>query len=345
MRIAIVNDTMMAVEGLRRLLVTATDHELAWVAVDGGEAVKRCQQDLPDLILMDLVMPVLNGIEATRQIMASTPCPILIVTSSVDGHSAMVFEAMGAGALDVVKTPVLRGDGDIKDNIALLNKIKTIEKLTKPIPSRRVQEMTPAPVFSSLHKHQPLVVIGASTGGPPALAKVLSALPANFSAGIVIIQHIDAHFSHDLANWLGTQCDLRVKIAEDGDCITPGVVLLASTNDHLIMSRQGNLTYTPEPLEMVYRPSVDVFFESVAAHWGGEITAVLLTGMGRDGAAGLLSLCQKGVYTIAQDQESCAVYGMPKAAAALNAAVDILPLDSIAATLLKKHHKLAMCRV
>jgi len=343
MRIAIVNDTMMAVEGLRRLLVTATEHEVAWVAVDGEDAVKRCQQDIPDLILMDLIMPVLNGIEATRQIMAATPCPILIVTSSVEGRSAMVFEAMGVGALDVVKTPVLRGTGDLKDNIALLHKIKTIEKLTKPIPSHRVQKISAQASFSVLHKHQPLVVIGSSTGGPSALAKVLSALPANFPAGIVIVQHIDAHFSYDLAEWLGTQCDLHVKIAEEGDCITPGTVHLASTNDHLVMSSRGSLTYAPEPLEMAYRPSVDVFFESVAAHWGGEITAVLLTGMGRDGAAGLLSLCHKGVYTIAQDEASCAVYGMPKAAAALNAAVDILPLGSIGATLLKKYHKMAVC--
>ncbi len=343
MRIAIVNDTMMAVEGLRRLLVTATDYELAWVAVNGEEAVKRCQDDVPDLILMDLVMPLLDGIEATRRIMGATPCPILIVTSSVEGNSAMVFEAMGAGALDVVKTPVLRGAGDVKDNIALLHKIKTIEKLTKPIPSRHVATSLPQTSFSALHKHQSLVVIGSSTGGPPALANILADFPADFSAGVVIVQHIDAHFSVDLAAWLDTQCKLHVKIAEEGDCVSPGVVHLASTNDHLVMSSSGSLAYTSEPKELVYRPSVDVFFESVAAHWGGEVTAVLLTGMGRDGAAGLLSLRQKGVFTIAQDEESCAVYGMPKAAVALNAAAKVLPLERIGAMLLKQYRKVTLC--
>ncbi len=343
MRIAIVNDTMMAVEGLRRLLVTATDHELAWVAVNGEEAVKRCQHDLPDLILMDLVMPILNGIEATRRIMAATPCPILIVTSSVTGNSAMVFEAMGAGALDVVKTPVLRGAEDVKDNIALLDKIKTIEKLTRPIPSRHVEKLQSQPSYSVLHKHQSLVAIGSSTGGPPALAKILAELPSDFPAGVVIIQHIDAHFSCDLAAWLNTQCNLQVKVAEEGECVSPGIVQVASTNDHLVMSPRGSLAYTSDPKEVVYRPSVDVFFESVAAHWGGDVTAALLTGMGRDGAAGLLSLRQKGVFTIAQDEKSCAVYGMPKAAVALNAAVKVLPLDCIGATLLKQYSKVTAC--
>ena len=341
MRIAIVNDTMMAVEGLKRFLLSATNHQLAWVAENGEEAVSQCAEDLPDLILMDLIMPVMNGVEACRKIMKETPCPILIVTSSVEGNSSMVFEAMGSGALDVVKTPVLGRSGVIQGDQAILDKINTIEKLTRPAPERSKRSVVRSSTFSVSQRNQSLIVIGSSTGGPPALAKVLNDFPEGFPVSVVIIQHIDAHFAGELAEWLDTQCKMKVKVAEEGERVMPGIVYLASTNDHLVMTARGNLTYTENPMEVVYRPSVDVFFESVATHWGGKMTAVLLTGMGRDGAAGLLSLRQKNIHTIAQDEASCAVYGMPKAAAALDAAVEVLPLEEIGAVLLKQYHKVA----
>ncbi len=341
MRVAIVNDTMIVVEGLKRFLSTATDHQLAWVAINGEEAVSHCARDLPDLILMDLIMPVMNGVEACRKIMGDTPCPILIVTSSVEGNSSMIFEAMGAGALDVVKTPVLGRSGELQGGETILNKIKTIEKLTRPLPQRRTSFVARTSTYSRPTNHHSLIVIGSSTGGPPALATVLAGFPEELSVSVVIIQHIDAHFAGELAEWLDTQCKMQVKVAVEGECITPGVVYLASTNDHLVMSSRGRFTYTEAPKKMAYRPSVDVFFESVARHWGGKVTAVLLTGMGRDGAAGLLSLRQKNIHTIAQDEATCAVYGMPKAAAAINAAVDILPLEEISAVLLKQYQNAA----
>ncbi|MBL1260273.1 MAG: chemotaxis response regulator protein-glutamate methylesterase [Thiotrichaceae bacterium] len=337
MRVAIVNDMMVAVEGLKRILSTATDHQLAWVAINGEEAVNKCANDLPDLILMDLIMPVMNGVEASRKIMDETPCPILIVTGSVDGNSTMVFEAMGAGALDVVKTPVLNAFGYIQGEVTILDKIKTIEKLTQPRAPRERVNVAPRASRWLAQRNQSLVILGSSTGGPPALAKVLADFPVGFTGSVIIIQHIDAHFACELVEWLDTQCKMQVKVAEEGEEIAPGIVYLAATNDHLVMSSNGRLAYTAEPREMVYRPSVDVFFESVALHWGGRLVAALLTGMGRDGALGLLALRQKGVHTIAQDEASCAVYGMPKAAAALNAAVEVLPLDGISAVLLKRY--------
>ncbi len=337
MRVAIVNDMMMAVEGLKRILSTATDHQLAWIAINGEEAVNKCANDLPDLILMDLIMPVMNGVDASRKIMVETPCPILIVTGSVEGNSAMIFEAMGAGALDVVKTPVLNAAGDIQGEVTILDKIKTIEKLTRPTVPHGSVNVVQRCASSLAQRSQSLVILGSSTGGPPALAKVLADFPAGFSGSVIIIQHIDAHFACELVEWLDTQCEMKVKIAEEGEKISSGIIYLAATNDHLFMSSAGRLRYTEEPKGMVYRPSVDVFFESVAQHWGGRLVAVLLTGMGRDGAAGLLALRQKGVYTIAQDEASCAVYGMPKAAVALNAAVEVLPLDEISAVLLKRY--------
>ncbi len=179
-----------------------------------------------------------------------------------------------------------------------------------------------------------LFAIGASAGGPAALATLLGGLPKDFPGAIVIIQHVDEHMAQGMADWLAQQCVLPVRVAEEGDRPTRGVALLAKTSDHLILKASDRLGYTAEPRDYVYRPSVDAFFHSVSRWWEGDVVGVLLTGMGRDGALGLKALRDQGRYTIAQDQESSAVYGMPKAAAALGAAVDILPIQRIAARLI-----------
>jgi chemotaxis response regulator CheB len=179
-----------------------------------------------------------------------------------------------------------------------------------------------------------LVAIGASAGGPAALAIVLKALPRDFSAAIVIIQHVDSQFASGMADWLGQQSALPVRVAEEGDHPVAGSVLIACTQDHLKLHAAGRLVYTPDPVEYVYRPSVDVFFQSVSKQWRGGVIGVLLTGMGRDGALGLKALRDKGHHTIAQDEASSVVYGMPKEAAKLEAAVDILPVTGIAPRLI-----------
>lgn len=334
MRIAIANDMALAVESLRRILQGSGQHEIAWIARDGAEAVKRCAEDRPDLILMDLIMPVMNGTEASRQIMEATPCPILVVTSSVGGNADMVFEAMGAGALDAVRTPVLAQQGG-EGAAALLDKIATIEKLTRPAALKRWSGKHGASAPGSISDCN-LLAIGSSTGGPRALATILSAMPADFPAGIVIIQHVDSQFAAELAAWLNEQSRLSIRLARNGDRPEPGTALIAGTNDHLIIDPVHRLTYSAEPSEMVYRPSVDVFFDSVAARWSAGVVGVLLTGMGRDGGMGLLKLRERGFHTIAEHQSTCAVYGMPKAAVQLNAAVEVLPVQTIAAAILRK---------
>jgi two-component system, chemotaxis family, response regulator WspF len=180
-----------------------------------------------------------------------------------------------------------------------------------------------------------LVAIGASAGGPSALAVVLKGLPEDFSAAIVIIQHVDMQFATGMAEWLSEHSALPVRVAAEDDRPVGGCVLLAGTQDHLQLKAPDRLGYTPDPREYLYRPSVDVFFESVSRHWRGGAIGVLLTGMGKDGALGLKVLRDKGYHTIAQDEASSAVYGMPKAAARLKAAVDILPMADIAARLVE----------
>ncbi|MDB6134533.1 MAG: cheB [Verrucomicrobiales bacterium] len=336
MRVAIVNDMPMAVEAVSRLL-RAAEHQVAWTACNGHEAIERCAGDRPDLILMDLFMPVLDGVDATRRIMQDTPCPILIVTASVDHHTSKVFEALGAGALDVVITPVLGADGLGSGGTALLGKIRMLSRLiTGRAPGPASSENPPDTTAEPLSKaRNQLVAIGCSAGGPAALATVLGSLPPDFAAAIVIIQHVDEQFAPLLAKWLNEQSPLPVRIADDGDQPEPGTVLLAGRNDHLIFSGARRFSYTPEPESCSYRPSVDVFFESVVRHWKGRTAGVLLTGMGRDGAKGLKALRDHGVPTIAQDQTSCTVYGMPKAAAMIGAAVEILPLDQIGPRLVR----------
>lgn len=330
MRIAIVNDELQAVDAMQRMLQRgASRHELAWAARDGTEAVEQCKRDKPDLILMDLFMPRMDGVEATRRIMAKTPCAIVVITADINRHSAKVFEALGAGALDVVNTSVLNHPENLEDAAPLLAKIETLSKLIGDADSPKKFPPAENGVRPLEVRDGQLVVMGASAGGPAALATVLAALPTDFPAAVVIVQHVDAQFAEGLANWLQCQTPLRVRLAQDGDHPQMGEVLLTGREDHIVFASPHRLTYTRQPAETPFRPSVDVFYKSVARFWPGKVVGVLLTGMGRDGAKGLKALRDRGHHTIAQNEATSAVYGMPKAAAELNAATEILALDKI----------------
>ncbi|MBW2709015.1 MAG: chemotaxis response regulator protein-glutamate methylesterase [Deltaproteobacteria bacterium] len=334
MRIAIVNDLSRAVEILRRIVLDSALHKVAWVARTGEEAIQKCENDIPNLILMDLFMPGMGGVEATRRIMYASPCPILVVTATMEDHAGKVFEAMGHGALDAINTPMMgSGEGARKSRDALLKKIAIIEKLSlnsQASPTKRQSMGAPFAKVSSL------IAIGASTGGPKALADILSRMPANLSAGIIIAQHVDGEFSAGMARWLDGQSPLTIRLAEEGAYPARGTALLAGKNDHLVLTRNLNLAYTREPVATPFRPSVDELFKSVAAHWPSMGIAVLLTGMGRDGADGMKMLHRVGWHTIAQDEATSVVYGMPKAARDLGAVSEILPIDRIAPAILRR---------
>jgi two-component system, chemotaxis family, response regulator WspF len=330
-KIAIVNDLPMAVSAIQRVLALAPQHQVIWVAADGIQAVERCQLTPPDLVLMDLIMPRMNGVEAIRQIMARTPCSILVVTTSVDENAALVFEALGAGALDAVNTP--QWGLELPQGIpALLAKVDLIQKLT----------MTPACPATPAAGHArgapgptqcPMVAIGASAGGPAALAKICQGLAPGFPGSLVVVQHLDAAFMPGLISWLASQTQLPVRVAESDGLPEPGAIHVAGHASHLVLNAKGRFAYVQEPLHGFYKPSVDVFFESVVRHWAGKVIGVLLTGMGRDGARGLKALRQSGATTLVQDQKTCAVFGMPKAALELEAATAEIPLDEIAGRL------------
>jgi two-component system response regulator WspF len=334
MKIGIANDVPMAAEALRRVVASTQEHEVVWIARTGLEAVRFCADQRPDLVLMDLNMPELDGVEATRRIMDESPCAILVVTGRPQDSVNQVFRALGAGALDVTATPMLAGKAD--GAAELLNKIKTMDKLirhsggSQSMQPRVRERPEPEPKVPGLKS---LVAIGASTGGPLAIVRVLSGWTPPPGCAIVVVQHIDANFAGHFARWLDEQLPIPVRAIEHGDMLQPGEVLVAKSNDHLVLDEKLQLSYDPNPRDYAYRPSVDVFFRCVAQHWPGEAVGVLLTGMGRDGAEGLLAMRQAGKHTIAQDQASSAVYGMPRAAAELDAAAAILPLDKISACL------------
>jgi two-component system response regulator WspF len=338
MRIAIVNDLSSAIALLKQVLQTVPDYQIVWTARDGAEAVAKCAQDRPDLILMDLQMIGMDGVEATKRIMKQSPCGILIVMPSAERTVDKVYAAIEHGALDVADLPDSSSGRAASD---LLQKITKVSKLLRK-PSTTKASKTTSSFSSSFDRrsglggmHVPLIAIGSSTGGPKALATILSRLPADFSAAITIVQHVDAHFSAGLVDWLGQQTRLPVRIARAGDRFEKGTVLVAGTNDHLYLKPDLTLDYTADPIDYSYRPSVDVFFKSLAQHWKRKDTAVLLTGMGRDGGEGMSVLRQHGWHTIAQDKDSCVVFGMPKAAIELNAAIDVLSPDAIASSLLR----------
>jgi two-component system response regulator WspF len=324
MKIAIANDVAMAAEALRRAVASTNEHQVVWIARTGAEAVRMCVDNRPDLILMDLNMPELDGVEATRQIMQRAPCAILVVTGQPQDNVGQVFRALGAGALDVTATPMLRGapGGDAE----LLAKIKTIGKLIR---AGGQEPQAPAGAERPGGPARHLLAIGASTGGPVAIAKVLAGWLPPPGTAIVVVQHIDQNFAPHFAKWLAEHVGMAVRVIDDGDALAPGSVQVARTNDHLVLSARHRLHYDENPRDYAYRPSVDVFFGCVARHWNADATGVLLTGMGRDGAGGLLAMRQAGQYTVAQDQASSAVYGMPRAAADLDAAEQILALDHI----------------
>jgi len=326
-KIAIAHGSRITVEALKRVLTSGEGHEVVWTARDAEEAVSLCREERPDLLLLDVALPGGGGVETTRRVMAETPCAILVVAPDRTTHVNQVFEALGLGALDVVQAPAFDAEGEVTGATALLARVATAEKLIGKRPPAS-GGMRPPAAPESGDAAQTLVALGASTGGPQALAAVLSKLPRDLSAAVVIVQHIDDGFAAGLASWLTDRTGFPVALARHGDVPRAGTAYLAGTGEHLVLAPDRTLAYTPDPADSIHRPSIDVLFASLARLAPVGIAA-LLTGMGRDGAEGLLKLRRRGWSTLAQDARTSVVHGMPKAAADLGAAEQTLPLEAI----------------
>ena len=338
MRVAIVNDLRMAQEVLRRAVAGIPGATVAWIAADGAEALAMCRRDKPDLILMDMVMPVMDGAVATRAIMRECPCPILVVTSTIEGNLGLVYEALSAGALDAAQTPTLGTAGELSGGDALIRKVRVACAAVGAVePSYPPVVAVPVVGRSQASSATRLVVIGASTGGPHAVATVIRGLgQAAPRVPCVIVQHIDLAYTEGLAHWLSHEAARQVRLARDGDTLSDGDALVAATLGHMVAAR-GTLRYIDAAPADCNRPSIDVLFASVARDASLTGVAILLTGMGQDGAEGLRALRDAGWHTIAQDEATSVVWGMPGSAVARGAACEVLPLSAIGAAAARAH--------
>lgn len=334
-RVLIVDDSLVAREMLAQILATDSGIEVVGTARDGREAVDAVARLHPDLITMDIHMPRMDGLEATQEIMAYHPTPILVVSSSVHGEGmGRAFDALQMGALEVIKKPEPRDWADLeKIGREVIRKVKVLArvKVITHILGRRDGR---AAVVPSIRITEPvtrrsIVAIGSSTGGPTALLAVLSLLPVDLPVPIVIAQHIAEGFIPGLVSWLNTGTKVQVEAAQSGMRALPGVAYLAPTGKNLVMDGGVMIFARPDPGQL-YIPSADTLFASVARSFHDRGVGVILTGMGADGALGLKAMRDVGAATIAQDESTCTVYGMPKAAVEAAAACVVRPLQSIA---------------
>jgi two-component system response regulator WspF len=330
MRAAVIHHSAAMADLLAGILRSQPGGTTAWSSGHAEEAIARCGADPPDVVLLHAAIGPPGAVEATRRIVAGTRALVIVITEKQHSDTKVVFEAMGAGAIDVVESPSISASGKLEGVEKLARKLRTAASLAGTSAGPRMAgRETPAPA-TAVASLPGLVVIGASTGGPSALVTLLGSLPATFAAPIVVVQHVDAQFSSDLAEWLRKHVRLPIVIARRGREPERGTIALTGTNDDLVLTAARQFAFSRPEDGSFYHPSVDAFFESAARHWPAPGVAVLLTGIGRDGAGGMLMLRQKGWHTIAQDKATSVVYGMPRAAAEIGAAVEVLPIDRIA---------------
>jgi len=328
-RVLVADDSEIFRELLSKVIASEPGFEVVAAAGDGNTAAAMARELKPDVITMDLNMPDADGFSGIARIMAETPTPILVLTA--DRQEVVGFRALSLGALDILEKPAASADlGDygqvLRSRLRLLAGVKVIRHL-RGLRERRVAG-APTPGRADV------VVIGASLGGPRALATLLRGLTRDFPAPIAIVQHIADGFTEGLASWLAQESRLDVREAEDGEPLRAGRVLLAPTGRHLVISK-GRAHLSDAPPVDTFRPSVTPLFLSAARSYGGRCCGVILTGMGRDGADGMKALKEAGATTIAQDEATSAVFGMPRAAIELGAVDRVLSLEEIPRALLE----------
>jgi two-component system chemotaxis response regulator CheB len=341
--VLIADDSALVREVLRDMLETEPDIEVIGQAKDGAEAVEKTGQLSPDILIMDVRMPIKDGLTATQEIMAYYPTPILIFSSAVNKQDTKIaFQAISYGALDVMEKPSgIHTDRyeevkkDLVSKIRLLSRIHVIAHVGGKMLERPVHAKQKPLEAPSKHKIvRRLVAIGASTGGPRALVEIFRELPANMTAPVVIVQHISPSFTQGMGQWLARESRLKVKMASDGETLKTGEAYLAPSGHHLTIDKNRLHLADEEPVNAC-KPSVDVLFNSVANFYGESSMAVLLTGMGRDGAEGMKKIHDRQGYTIVQDQASSVIFGMPKAAIDLGAVDEVLPLADISGAIIR----------
>jgi two-component system chemotaxis response regulator CheB len=340
-RVLVVEDSVSVRRRLVDILAADPDFEMIGEAGDGKRAIELCMERRPDVISMDMMLPVMSGLAATEYIMAHCPTPILVVSASINrGELFKIYETLAAGAVDVLEKPNgTESEGEWESRyVGMLKRVSRIRVITHPrarLVGLTVRRAAGAAASRVENDHDArrcdIVAIGASTGGPGAILEILRSLPSAFRPPILLVLHINEPFGAAFADWLDGQTNRSVAHARDGMPVISAVgrVVVAPGDRHMIV-RDGCVRLTREAERHSCRPSVDVLFESVAAEYGPSAAACLLTGMGRDGALGLLKIREAGGLTIAQDEATSVVYGMPREAEMIGAAMQVLRLGDIA---------------
>jgi two-component system chemotaxis response regulator CheB len=338
LRVLVVEDSLTVRKRLCEVLSGDPDIEVVGEAEDGKQAIELCLALRPDVITLDMMLPVMSGLAATEYLMAYCPTPILVVSSSINrGELFKTYEALAAGAVEVMEKPKadeIEGEWERRflGMVKLVARVKVLTHVRGRFGARNDIPTVPSTLPPRGRQNCQIVALGASTGGPAAIVEILRALPADFSLPVLLVIHIGEPFGAAFAEWLDGQTHHSVRIATDGAALGKPGVYMAKPDRHLVV-RNHRLYLTDGPERHSCRPSVDVLFDSVAIEYGASAAACLLTGMGQDGARGLLAIRQAGGTTIAQDEASSVVYGMPREAAILGAAQRVLPLDEIGAAL------------
>ncbi len=355
-RVLIIDDSASVRQTLTRVLEEDPEIEVIAAATDPFMAARKIREEIPDVITLDVEMPGMDGITFLRKLMAQKPIPVVMCSSLTEEGSETLMQALEAGAVDIILKPKIGAADHLAESAERIrNAVKAASKArlsnvrlpvlgdkVRPQAKLTADAVLPPPTGRAMAKTTEMVVcIGASTGGTEALREVLEALPAN-APGIVIVQHMPEKFTAAFARRLNSLCEVEVKEAADGDAVLRGHVLIAPGDRHMLLERQGarhHVSVRTGPLVSRHRPSVDVLFRSAARAAGSNAMGIIMTGMGDDGARGMDEMRQAGAYTVAQDESSSVVFGMPKEAIARGGVARILPLDQLAREIMLAHSK------
>ncbi|MEM8614739.1 MAG: chemotaxis-specific protein-glutamate methyltransferase CheB [Cyanobacteria bacterium P01_H01_bin.105] len=344
-RVLVVEDSPVALAILKKILNSSPDIEIVGTAKTGLEGLALIPDIQPDVICTDFFMPHMNGLEFTSEVMLRYPRPILVVSASVqeEEDTHRIFQLLEAGAVDILPKPKAGLDtANMLLKQALINKIKVLsgvkvfkKKQRKTSSHQQISANYQVTSSVKLSSRPKILAVGSSTGGPLALQSVLTSFPPDFPLPIVCVQHISLGFLQGLIDWLAESCSLSIQIASVGERPKPGNVYFPPERQHLEINHQGRFSHSQLPPIDGHCPSVTTLFESIAQFYGRRTIGILLTGMGRDGADGMKAITDAGGLTIAQDEATSVVFGMPKEAISLGAAHHILPIQSIGPTVLK----------
>lgn len=336
-RVLIVDDSALVRRILSDALSKHDDIEVVGTATDPYVARERIAQLRPDVITLDIEMPRMDGLSFLSKLMRHFPLPVVVVSSLTPQNSETALRALALGAVEVIAKPGSSlAAGDVAEELVRAVRAASQARVVKRVDTADTPPVPGRSAIASLNTTNKIIALGASTGGTQALEQVLRRFPVD-APGTVIVQHMPEHFTLSFAKRLDQVCAMRVQEAKDGDYVVPGLALVAPGGKHLVLQASGArwaVRVKDGPKVHHQRPAVDVLFQSVARSAGRNAVGALLTGMGADGAKGMLAMREAGAYTVAQNEETCVVYGMPREAVKIDAAVDVLPLDRIADALL-----------